>query len=170
MKRAELGRKIGAQGQAATWVALDDWHIIGPWDNTGRRNLTRQFPPESVIDLDATYLGKRDKPIRWEFINTNHALGFVSPTNPEPYGIWYGVTEINLDEPRDLWVAIGSDDRGTLWINGQQLWVSSPTHKSWNPTERRLLVPFKAGRNQILVRCENGHQGMGFSVMLHLGD
>ena len=61
------GRRVAARGPSAKWFFADSWHILGPFDNTGRRNIETKFPPETVIDLNATYPGKNGVPIRWEF-------------------------------------------------------------------------------------------------------
>lgn len=160
------GRRISSTGQPAEWLSIDSWYVIGPWDNTGRRNLSRQFPPESIIDLDAVYLGKRGELIRWRFVNTTHPQGFMKPLNAEPYGVWYATTEIHLDKAQTLWVALGSDDRGTLWVNGQRVWLSAPEHKIWRAHEAVVPVAFAAGNNRLLLRCENGQSTMGFSMSI----
>ena len=50
---------------------LDSSHIIGPWPNNNRRNLNTKFPPESVINLDATYQTEFDKTLRWQFYQSS---------------------------------------------------------------------------------------------------
>lgn len=163
------GRRVAGAGDAADWLVIDSWYIIGPWDNTARRSLMRQFPPESIVDLDAVYLGKRGDLINWQFVKTMHHQGLTQPQNAEPYGVWYATTEVHFDEPKTLPVAVGSDDRGTFWVNDQLVWSSTPEHKVWNPNEAVVPIAFRAGRNQLLFRCENGQSVMGFSVSIGLG-
>ncbi len=162
------GRKVGEQGDATTWMAVNTWYIIGPWPNPGRANMDRSFPPENLVDLDATYIGKDGRTIRWEFVQSDSPRGLIVPTNSEEYGIWYACTELHFDRPRDLWVAMGSDDKGRLWINDVPVWVSADQHKNWDPGEAYRRVHFQQGRNRILLRCENGWHGMGFSLWVYL--
>jgi len=164
----EFGRRIEDRGDSAEWIVIGSWYVIGPWDNSERRNLDRQFPPESIIDLDAMYLGKHGETIKWQFVTTTHPKGCVQPLNAEPYGVWYATTEIYLEREQTLWVALGSDDRGTLWVNGRRVWLSAPQHKIWRPMEAVIPVSFRAGRNRLLLRCENGKSVMGFSMSAQL--
>ena len=147
------------------WVFIDSWYTIGPFDNPGRVNIHRQFPPQTVIDLDAVYQGKRGQPIRWQHTQTTEPM--VVPDNGEPYGIWYAYTELHFEQAADLWIAVGSDDRSDLWINDVKVWSSSDTLKSWRIGEGLRRVHFKQGRNRVLCRIENGHHGMGFSVCVN---
>ncbi len=92
----------------------------------------------------------------------------VTPPNAEPYGIWYGYTELRLDRDCDLWVAIGSDDKSKIWLNDFLIWESAPQHKPWRPNEGFRKIHFRAGVNRLLYRCENGQHGMGWSFAINL--
>ncbi|MGF1634456.1 MAG: hypothetical protein ACFCVE_11450 [Phycisphaerae bacterium] len=166
------GRAISVVGKPAGWVFVSDWWLLGPFDNTGRANIDRSFPPEALPqspNLNAAYQGKTGRTIRWYFHSS--ARPAVIPPNEEPYGIWYAWTELEFDAPRDVWVALGSDDKGRMWLNGQLVWVDrTDEHKGWKPGYKLVKLPFKAGRNAVLYRIENGQHGMAFSMMLHLGE
>ncbi len=169
--RPVMARQVAsAGGEPAQWIALDDWYTLGPFANPARANIDRKFPPESFVDLDATYVGKQGQTIRWEFTGVLGDRGQVTPPNAEPYGIWYAYTEVYFDQPRDAWIAMGSDDKGRLWINDLPVWVSIDSHKNWTPGEALRRVHFKQGVNRILFRCENGWRGMAFSLWIRLPD
>ncbi len=161
-------RKVSAGGRPAGWMFIDSWYTLGPFANPNRINIDREFPPDSLIDLDATYVGKDSRTIRWQFVQCEVAQ--VIPPNAEPYGIWYAYTEFYCDEPRDMLIATGTDDRGTLKINGVPVWISSKQLKSWDIDEVWRRVHFKKGINRILYRVENGWQHIGFSLVLRLED
>ncbi len=163
-----FSRKISPRGDAARWMSPASWYVIGPFPNPGRANIDRQFPPESVIDLDASYIGKDNRIIRWDY----HPAGRprVTPRNEEPYGIWYATTEVWGDRERDVWLALGSDDQGRLWVNGRLVWISASRHKDWTLGEALRRVRLQAGRNRLLYRVENGHGGMAFSLCISLNE
>ena len=163
-----FGRKVGASGEGAEWMAVTDWYLLGPFDNTGRANIDRVFPPESLVDLNAVYLGKGDRTIRWTFTTAIDKLGQSRPANWESYGIWYAYTELKFDKPCDLWISMGSDDKGQVWINDVPVWISASHHKIWHPGEAQRRVHFEKGRNRVLFRVENGQHGMGFSFWVKL--
>ena len=160
------GRTVGEGGIPASWLGLTTWYVIGPFPNPARANIDRKFPPETVVDLDATYEGKNG-PISWGFYQAPFP-SMVTPPNVEPYGIWYGYTEVRFDRAADLWVAIGSDDKSKIWINDYLIWESAAHHKPWRTNEGFVRVHFRKGVNRILFRCENGQHGMGWSFVINL--
>jgi hypothetical protein len=166
--RPSPGRKVTANGEGADWMAIHQWHVLGPFANPERANIDRVFPPESLVDLNAVYLGKDGGPIRWTYTQTANELGRTRPDNEEPYGIWYAYSELHFDQAQDLWIAMGSDDKGQVWVNDTPVWVSANHHKNWSPKEALRKVHFQKGRNRILYRIENGQHGMAFSLWVHL--
>jgi len=162
---ALLARSIQADGEPRKWLVVDTWYIIGPFPNPFRSNLNKQFPPETIVDLDATYPGKDGRLVHWEWVQSRDPL--VVPTNSEEYGIWYAYTELYFDQPMDLWVAIGSDDKTNIWVNEMPIWTSGDQLKGWRINEGLRKVHFNEGYNEVLVRLENGWIDTGFSFIIH---
>ena len=169
-----------SDGTPAKWMYVQDWHTIGPFPNPDRVNIRRKFPPESVVDLDATYVGKDGRTIRWEFMQTRNAPPRQSwegdtraaaiPPNAEEYGIWYAYAEVFCDVACERWIAIGSDDRSDVWINDVPVWGSSNKLKSWRIDEGYRRIRLEKGRNRILARIENGWMNLCWSLCISLGD
>ena len=162
------------------WMFVDSWYLIGPWPNPGRKNLDTKFPPESVVDLDATYTGGRRNeaplPVRWRFYQASAVTrnqggentGMITPPGLDEFEIYYAYTELWLDEAADLWVAIGSDDQSKVWLNDQMIWKSADYYKSWVANEGLRKVHFIKGINRVLLRLENGQLSGGYSLMVCL--
>ena len=167
-------------GIPAKWMYVQDWYVIGPFPNPDRVNLRRKFPPESVVDLDATYVGKDGRTIKWEFMQARNATPKESwrsdlkpevvPRNAAEYEIWYAYAEVFSDIACDRWIAVGSDDRSDIWINDVPVWGSSNKLKQWRVDEGYRRVHLKKGRNRILARVENGWHLIGWSVCISLED
>ena len=87
-----LGRTVKEGTEPVEWVFIDTWWTIGPFPNPQRKNITRKFPPENVIDLDGEYPGKDGRLVEWQFVQSNEPR--VDPVNAEPYGIWYAYPEV----------------------------------------------------------------------------
>ena len=174
------GNKIcvrgGSQAPSARWMYVNDWYVIGPFPNPNRENLRRKFPPESVIDLNATYAGKNGETVSWKFMQCENSMknkrgrAHVVPRSGAEYVIWYAYAEVFFDEECDRWIAIGSDDRSDLWINGYPVWGSSNKLKEWNIAEGFRRCHFRKGRNEILIRVENGWHSCDWSVCIALSD
>lgn len=157
-------RKFHEVGVLKGWVALNTWYIVGPFENTGRKNLHRAFAPEQTIDLDAKYLGKQNKIIQWQY-RTFSEMPMV-PLELDEYEIYYGYTEVETDIARDVWLAVGSDDQSKVWLNDLLIWDSVPQHKGWSINEGYRKVHLKSGKNTILFRLENGQRSGAFSLFI----
>ncbi|MGN0854998.1 MAG: hypothetical protein ACI4R9_05710 [Kiritimatiellia bacterium] len=169
-------------GIPAKWMYVTSWYVIGPFPNPNRANLRRKFAPESVQDLDATYIGKDGRVLKWEFMQAHNFdtlnpwggremnAAEVVPANREEYSIFYAYAEVFMDCDCDRWVAIGSDDRSDVWLNDIPIWGSSNKLKAWTLAEDFRRVHFKKGRNRILARVENGHWNFGWSVCISVED
>ena len=161
---------------------VQDWYVIGPFPNPNRVNIRRKFPPEAVVDFDATYIGKGGRTVKWEFMQTcnfkprkwewwhSDRRAELVPYTSEEYGIWYAYAEVFSDIECDRWIAVGSDDRSDIWLNDAPIWGSSDKLKSWRIDEGYRRVHLKKGRNRILARVENGWHLIGWSVCISLED
>ena len=167
------GRTVAASGESARWMFVDSWYILGPFDNPGRANIEKQFPPETIVDRNAAYDGKGGSRLRWEF-HQAHEAKVVPPfrgynaggkRNLE-YIIYYAATELSFESECDLWVAIGSDDFSKVWINDQPIWASGKGQKKWRVDEGLRKVHFNKGVNRVLYRVENGHGQTEFSLVI----
>ena len=161
------GRKVmKGDSPSSPWMYVDTWYIIGPFPNPSRQNIDKQFPPESVVDLDASYRGKDNRMVKWQFTQSDKAE--IIPPNAEEYQIYYAYTELWFEEASDRWIAVGSDDYSKLWIEGMPVWKSGEQLKGWNPKEGYRKVHFKQGLNRILYRVENGWHATQFSLCINL--
>jgi hypothetical protein len=160
-------RRISETGpHHADWLYVDSWYFIGPFPNAGRANLYTKFPPESIIDLDAAYPGKNGQTLRWVYTQWNSPNLRPARDLEDAPAIYYAYTELYFDQPQDLWIATGSDDKGTMWLNSVMVWNSNDVLKGWQPNEGYRKVHFKKGINRILYRLENGQLVAAFSLMI----
>ena len=161
-----------SRGQPAGWMYLNSWWIIGPFPNPDRVNITRKFPPESVIDLNAAYEGQGGL-VQWQFAQArsnfpperhNRHRSEVIPPDRREFAIWYGYTILRVDRECDVWLAAGSDDRSDVWVNGMKVWASGNNRKVWTIDEGFRRIHLHKGANNVLVRLENGPGPTSFSV------
>ncbi len=161
-----------SRGMPGGWMYLESWWILGPFPNPDRVNITRKFPPESVIDLDAAYEGAGGL-VKWQFSQArtpfpsgrpNRHRSEVIPPNRREFAIWYGYTILRVDRECDVWLAAGSDDRSDVWVNGMKVWASGNNRKVWTIDEGFRRIHLQKGANSVLVRLENGPGPTSFSV------
>ncbi len=159
------GRKISSTGKPVQSFYIDSWYMIGPFPNSHRAHIDDVFPPETIIDLDAEYIGKNG-PMRWEYCSSS--THFIKPIHFDEYAIYYAYTELYCENDMTVWMAFGSDDRLDFWINDIKVWQSGNNLKQWRPDEGFRQVYLEKGFNKMLARLENGYRECGFSVIVAL--
>ncbi len=180
------GRRFSKSADRKGWLYVNTWYIIGPWETHGRDDFAISHQPEISVDLDAVYTdGKKgtgtvetdSDPLRitgeevelngkleWEFMQSESMHNTVPVTTGS--SAYYAYTELYFDEATNMLVAIGTDDSGRLWINGENVWED--TGASWyNIDEHITSFQFRQGWNKVLVRLENNGGGAtGFSFLI----
>ena len=166
------GRKFSEASDRKGWLFVDTWYIIGPWQRPRHAATSfekKKFPPETLVDFDATYSGKAhpvtDEPLRlkWRFIQTDRIR--INPPDEINDATYYAYTEVHSDRPRKVMLAVGSDDYAKIWINDLVVWEEKGL-SSWSMDQGFRKVLLKAGYNEILVRLESGPGVAFFSLML----
>jgi hypothetical protein len=85
--------------------------------------------PDSIIDLDKTFSGM-DRVMA------------------------YAYTEINTDEPGIVVIGLGTNDGGSLWLNGSKVWDYSPA-RPLSVDNDLIPVALKKGVNKLLLKVED---------------
>jgi hypothetical protein len=168
--KPSFGRKLTDQGIKAEWMYLDTWYIIGPFPNPNRQYMDKVFPPESVVDLDATYVGKDGRKLTWQWLQNRPGGIMIAPHVATSYAVWYAFTEVYSDKNQTKWVSFGSDDYSKAWLNGEPVWTSGKTPHMWIPDRGFRKLNFRKGHNQLLLKLENAGGTTGFSVVIYTGD
>lgn len=176
------GRMIGPGGQYANRVFVNAWYLIGPFEGRHGEALFSNYrhPPEQGVVLDAVYRGKGGRLLRWEYVDT--ASYPLMPLAHAEDAVWYGYTELMMDQDRDLTIWVGADDDAQLWLNDRLVWKGGNVDKMWffgavydsentyvrdyNLTEGRRVVHFRKGRNKLFFRLSNGPTRVFFSLVL----
>jgi hypothetical protein len=176
------GRMFGAGGEYANRVYLNTWYIIGPFPGRHMDGLfdNPSYPPEKAVLLDAMYYGKDNRLLKWRYV-TAQSYPLVPPDQVED-SVYYGYTEVSVDQACDLTAWIGADDDVQVYFNDQLVWVggnvrkrsyfdavftSGTTHqRDYNRTEGTRVLHFNKGRNKLFFKLSNGPNRSYFSIVL----
>jgi hypothetical protein len=176
------GRMFGAGGEYANRVYLNTWYIIGPFPGRHMDGLfdNPSYPPEKAVLLDAMYYGKDNRLLKWRYV-TAQSYPLVPPDQVED-SVYYGYTEVSVDQACDLTAWIGADDDVQVYLNDQLVWVGGNVRKrsyfdavftsgttyqrDYNRTEGTRVLHFNKGRNKLLFKLSNGPNRSYFSMVL----
>ena len=151
---------------------LMDWQVIGPFDNRKRAGFDTPFPPETKVDLTASYEGRELKPgeittAKWLPFTSEHQFGMVNFNKPlgmhkEVTG--YAFTEFHSASARDAEIRLGCKNGWKLWVNGQPVFGRDEYHRGAQIDQYRYPVRLKQGANTILVKCCQNEQTETWTV------
>ncbi|MCA9120545.1 MAG: hypothetical protein H6822_14060 [Planctomycetaceae bacterium] len=147
-----------------------DWHLIGPFDNTGMRAFDVAYPPEKEIDLAASYEGKVGQ-VQWKPHRTTDEFGIVDLnqiferpkdgndyrlTNEHKGAIGYAVAIFESEQARDVEIRMGCINANKIWLNGELLTANQVYHAGMEVDQYVAQGRLKQGKNEILVKvCQN---------------
>jgi hypothetical protein len=176
------GRIFGPGAEYANRVYLNSWYLIGPFDGKHSYGLydNPSYPPEKAVLLDAVYYGKDKRLLKWRYV-TAQGYPLVPPDQVED-SIYYGYTELSVDQDSDLTAWIGADDDVQIYLNDRLVWKGGNVNKAayfdtifnggtsylrdYNRTEGKRVLHFNKGRNKLFFKLSNGPNDAFFSMVL----
>jgi putative membrane-bound dehydrogenase-like protein len=149
-------------------LALDYWHIAGPFDNgENDAGMDVVYPPEKGVNLKATYTGKSGK-VGWRKAKAN-AQGYVDLRafldGDSNQVVSYLYREVESPAGQEAEVLLGTDDCAKLWVNGKLVYTNRK-HRAAVPEEDRVKVRLKKGKNTVLLKINNGDGDHGFYLTI----
>jgi hypothetical protein len=145
---------------------LMKWHVIGPFDNTGRSGFDTVFPPEKEIRLDATYDGK-GAPAKWQPFESKEDYGkldFNKPLGLQKEATAYAVATFEASEARDVELRLGCKNAWKVWLNGELLFGRDEYHRGQQMDQYKLKGRLRKGPNTVLVKCCQNEQKEEWTV------
>lgn len=158
-------RKLQETGESVDPVRhlglVTHWYLLGPFAAPGTSGFDLKLPPEEVVDLNATYTGMDDRPVKWTAHATGDPLGQVNLKDAiaavrEAVGFAY--TEVNSPREQLVQLRCSADDNLTVWLNGEKVLGQ----RQWLNGTRldRFITPvmLQVGTNRVLVKICQGPQ------------
>ncbi|KQV60720.1 hypothetical protein ASC95_04600 [Pelomonas sp. Root1217] len=176
------GRMVGAGGEYANRMYLNSWYFIGPFPGRHGADLfdNPSYPPEKAVLLDAVYYGKDKRLLKWRYVTAQRYP--LEPPDQAEDSVYYGYTEVFVDEASDLTAWIGADDDVQLYLNDRMVWKGGNVNKAtyfdaifnggpsylrdYNRTEGQRVLHFNKGRNRLFFKLSNGPNRAFLSLVL----
>ena len=153
--------------------SIQDWMFVGPFANDNGAGFDAEYPPEQgKVDLNAAYTGAGNKEVKWMRSQDkgkpalgDAAIDFMKIFTPNESVCAYAYTTVSSDQERKVYLAMGSDDTITAWINGKKIWANNCTRGVVRDSDVVECTLHK-GENEILVKICQGGSGWGFVLRI----
>ena len=141
------------------------WIRLGPFDSPEHVGYLKSYIPETAtyIDTTAKYYGKTQL-IQWGKLTDSNVDGLVYLGNAEWTAAYAWAIIISPDE-RDIIIRFDSDDQGTVWLNGKQMFTHD-RNSAVNLDRYSFPVTLKRGENTIFLKVCNGTGSTEFYMRL----
>lgn len=159
--RIRRGDTHTATRQIAELGFVDDWLVVGPFDNEGKSGLDRAFEPELGFDgavvPGRAYSGK-ERAVRWRVAPDVFHFGWLDGgalLRPESKVCMYATTFVRGQQgtrtPRPITVWVGTSGAFKLFWNGVET-LKDEAYRGWDADRRAALVTLKPGSNNLTVK------------------
>jgi hypothetical protein len=139
-------------------LKLHPWQHVGPFQAANiAEAFSKSFPPETKVDLAATYEAGKLKWVAqptWVDNTIHNTLTGENSAN-------YVFRVIESPEDQAISLSLGQDDAIKVWVNGKEV-LSKNVAGGVVAGQESLQVPVKKGRNELLMKIVNGGGPSGF--------
>lgn len=140
-----------------------NWMVVGPFKANTVSGFDHQFPPETEIELNASYNGA-NKQISWQSAEDGSHDGYVDLQSIFGYRYWtagYGLTYAFCPEERKVQIRVGTDEAYKLWLNDEL--ISQRYYHQGAMIDRDIVtVVLHPGYNKVLLKVTNSDLEWGF--------
>jgi len=137
---------------------VQDWQLIGPFDNRQGKGFDVAYPPESGVDLAAAHPGQNGE-VRWAAHHTDDEYGQVDlnkSIGKHMGAVAYATAEFNAPRAQAIELRMGSECAIKIWLNGKLLAFSEAYHANGTMDQYIGAGELKQGKNVILLKiCQN---------------
>ncbi len=100
-----------------------DWRLIGPFDNSDKRGLGQDYPPEQQVNFAAKHDGKLGS-MTWIETTTDDPTGAVDlnkALGKNMGAVAYAAAVFESDQERPVDLRLSTPNANKLWLNGKLL-------------------------------------------------
>jgi hypothetical protein len=159
-------------------VFMKQWLVCGPFpvfdgqekpdDEAAQRQafhrdfLTQHGGEAKIVPTPQMVHQRGGKEFSWRAITSRrNIIDLAGLYGLKEYVIAYAWAELDMPEAKSGLLGIGSDDAVKVWLNGEQVyenWTDRPARED----DDLVVVNFRAGKNQLLIKVQNGRELWGF--------
>lgn len=157
------GRTVKAQELINDLGFIQDFHVVGAFDNEGKGGCDTDFGPESSIDLRSLYPAKA-REVGWRRPHAKTVDGYVDLSlalRPNTEAVAYALTWVQADVDTKAVFSLGASGGSRLFINGQKV-LSSDRYNTPRVDQQRVQVNLRRGLNRVLVKVCQLNGPLGF--------
>ena len=149
----DMGRPSEASEIAGLIGFIKRWWFIGPFDNEGKIGFDKAYPPETVINLDAKYDGKKFS-ANWRLMpyeSPNGEIYLKRMLYPFQNSVAYLLVAVYSPSTRTVALRVGSSGAVKVFLNGRSV-IEDNSYRTFAYDQDIAPCVLKAGYNLLLMK------------------
>ncbi len=158
------GRTVRSQDIVKDLGFVQDWYVVGAFDNEGKGGCDTDFGPEAAPDLKTSYPAKGHE-VGWRKLVAKAADGSVDlsvPLRPSTEVVGYALTWLQASAETKASLSLGTSGGFRLFVNGVKV-ATSDRYNQPRPDQQRVQVNLRKGFNRVLLKVCQEKGPFGFS-------
>jgi len=151
---------------------IDQWLVLGPFDNEGKAGLLREDVPDreagTAVVGGRAYSGK-ERPVRWRRLPEVFPFGWVdlgAVFRPQTHICGFATTFVEgSDKPRNITAWVGASGAYRLVFNGQTV-LEERAYRGFDVARQGVTLRLLPGQNRLTVKVCGAEEAPVFSVRL----
>jgi tetratricopeptide (TPR) repeat protein len=159
------GRTVRAQDLTRDLGFVQDWYVVGGFDNEGKGGCDTDFGPESATDLKASYPAQ-GREVSWRRPTARRYDGLVDlsvPLRPSTEAVGYGLTWLQASAELKAALSVGASGGFRLFVNGVKV-AASDRYNQPRADQHRVEVKLRKGLNRVLLKVCQERGPFGFAL------
>lgn len=148
---------------------INQWQIIGAFDNESGSGFNVAYPPEKEINLEASYEGKT-REVRWRYLDIKSVAGgylnMSALIRPKINAAGYALTYIFSPHTQSIAFRIGSDESIKLWLNDDFIYGKEIQRRRCGFDQDITGGILEKGWNKVLVKTTTTKGAWGFRLRI----
>jgi hypothetical protein len=155
-KLTELGNKVSITEHFAF---VTHFALVGPFDSTTGKGFLMTYPPETAMDISATYKGKEDVKLTWKMFETTDKYGTFDINkllDKHKDAVAYALAIIVAEKETPCDIRVACPTATQIFLNGKKLFGRDEYHHG-SPLDANIGKGIlKKGENAIVLKvCQN---------------
>ena len=158
------GRTVRSQDIVKDLGFVQDWYVVGAFDNEGKGGCDTDFGPESAPDLKTSYPAKGHE-VGWRKLAAKAYDGSVDlsvPLRPSTEAVGYALTWLQASAETKAALSFGTSGGFRLFVNGVKV-ATSDRYNQPRADQQRVQVNLRKGFNRVLLKVCQEKGPFGFS-------
>lgn len=164
---AELERARGRTSRGGDMLEplgfMQDFYVVGGFDNEGKQGCDTDWGPEGAVDLKASYPA-RAREAGWRRLPAKSPDGYVdlsTMVRPQSEVVAYALGFLQADKDTSVKLSIGASGAFRLWVNGVKA-ASEDRYNLPRPDQAKVQVRLRKGVNRVLLKLCQETGPLGF--------